>query len=526
MTPIESAIEYAKAGFSVIAVGHDKKPLFKWEEFQNRIASEKEIKLWPKNANVGIVTGKVSNLTVVDTDTEDATKIVQQLIPENYTIPIQETPSGGRHFLFKYQAGLNNRARVTNGIDIRTEGGYIVASPSINGIGKGWNWLEGLSPLVTHAEEMPKELLTYIINSLKELNIHGTVDRTGDMSTSVYKMFELGTRDEDIFHIANQLMISRTQEWRVRQVLEILGKNCNPPFPEKEIGEKIKSVLKRAEKRERNLAEEVREWICLQGVYILSTNCLHDLHLSTREERKNLSIIFKRLCEQGVIERYGDRPGCFKVLAEELEEIDWENADDSILNIELPFDIHRWVELMPKNIIVIAGVQNAGKTCFLLNLALMNMDKFKVLYFSSEMEGPELKKRLKKFDVPLKKWRGVKFYKKEEDFAKELDPDGLNIIDFLEITDRFYLIAERLREYHKKLKKGVLFVAIQKDPHKDYGRGGNLGLEKPRLYINLDSHKLKIIKAKNWHTDFNPNGMEFKFKLIQGSKFIEIMKED
>jgi len=47
--------------------------------------------------------------------------------------------------------------------------------------------------------------------------------------------------------------------------------------------------------------------------------------------------------------------------------------------------IERWVKTLPKNIIILAGEANAGKTALLLNFCSMNMGKFKINYFSSEM---------------------------------------------------------------------------------------------------------------------------------------------
>lgn len=524
MTILEAAMKYQEMNFSVIPVDNKKVPLIKWEPYQKQRASREEIKGWFQkwpNMNIGIVTGAISNLLVVDTDTASAIMRVNDAIPESLLVPCQRTPKGGKHFIFKHQEGFINRARVAEGIDVRTEGGYIVASPSVNGTGKGWQWIEGLSLLEVHPPPLPNAIEA-IIKELKKDLSRGDVDKSVDseqkVSTTVY-MFREGRRDEDLFHTANCLVKGGARQDEIYQILHTVmaswGEHDN-----KWIQAKIDSAMKRAERKERNLSDEVKDWVCLQSGYFLSTECQHSLQLSTREDKKNVSIILKRLCEQGVIERFGERSGSFRKIETDIELIDWENADDSILPLQFPFEIERLISIMPKNILVIAGVPNAGKSCFLLNFARMNMDKWPILYFSSEMDGPELKARLKKFEGPIKQWRKVGFYKKEEDFANALNPDGVNIIDFLEITDKFYLIAERLREYHKRLNKGILFVAIQKDPQKEYGRGGGLGLEKPRLYLTLDRGKLKIIKGKTWASEINPERMEIEFKIVQGAKFI------
>lgn len=534
MTILEAAIRYQELGFSVIPVDDKKHPLIKWEPYQKQRASKVEIEMWFKkwpNMNIGIVTGPISKLLVVDTDTVSAITRVDEAVPESLLVPCQRTPKGGKHFFFEHKEGFVNRARVSEGIDVRTTGGYVVIAPSSNGKGSGWRWMEGLSLLEVQPPPIPNAIEAIIKafdfkgggyrggeGSGSLGNVDKSVDTPSELSTTVY-MFREGRRDEDLFHTANCLVKGGARQEEISQILRIITLSWGE-HDEKWIQTKIASAMKRAERKERNLAEEVKDWICLQTGYILSTDCLHDLQLSTREERKNLSIILKRLCDQHIIERYGEKSGCFRKIETEIELIDWENADDSIIPLQFPFEIERLVSIMPKNILVIAGTPNAGKTAFLLNFARMNMDKWPILYFSSEMEGAELKARLKKFEGPLKQWRRIGFYKKEEDFANALNPDGVNIIDFLEITDKFYLIAERLREYHKKLNRGVLFVAIQKDPQKEYGRGGGLGLEKPRLYLTLDRGKLKIVKGKTWASEQNPEGMEIEFKVVQGAKFI------
>ena len=69
---LKAALSYAEMGLSVIPVASNKKPAIKsWIPYQKESASEKQIIHWWGNnprANIGIVTGAISNLTVVDLD--------------------------------------------------------------------------------------------------------------------------------------------------------------------------------------------------------------------------------------------------------------------------------------------------------------------------------------------------------------------------------------------------------------------------------------------------------------------------
>jgi hypothetical protein len=81
----KAALEYLVRGWSGIPIegnGGRKKPLVKWQEFQERLATPEEVagwwKKWP-DANVGIVTGAISNLVVVDTDGPEGEAFVAEL---------------------------------------------------------------------------------------------------------------------------------------------------------------------------------------------------------------------------------------------------------------------------------------------------------------------------------------------------------------------------------------------------------------------------------------------------------------
>ncbi|MES2224163.1 MAG: VapE domain-containing protein [Patescibacteria group bacterium] len=133
----KQALQYLLTyGFSVFPVGKDKRPLLSsWKEFQTRLPTEEEINKWWKqfpDANIGIATGKVSNITVVDIDSHkgtDSAKLDQ--FPKTYTV---KTGNGGLQLYYNYQAGLTVSTEAyphLPHVDIRSDGGYVVAPPSV-----------------------------------------------------------------------------------------------------------------------------------------------------------------------------------------------------------------------------------------------------------------------------------------------------------------------------------------------------------------------------------------------------------
>lgn len=526
---LAAALNYAeKHKFSVIPLKPGEKvPYFSWEPFQSRIASRAEITSWWSNtpqANVGIVTGKVSNLFVVDLDKyaegydEEKTS---EYIPDSIITPAVNTPRGGQHLYFVNPEGdITIKARILPGIDYRGQGGYVVAPPSVNGTGKPYAWIDGMGL------EIPLSHLPDALSNL--ISFKGGIIRGGNspsrqmssLSSNVVNYFESGRRDEDLFSTANALTKGGMPQDMIEQVLERLIVSWGEENDPKWVRAKVESAFKRAERRERNLTAEVKEWILSSSGVFLSSDVVKCLHLSSRDEKKHLSTVLRRLVTEGLIEKHGERNGCFRIPEDRADEIDIWSASVKPLPVRYPLGIEQFVNTFSKNIIVVAGSPDAGKTAFLLNFAFLNMYKHKVHYFSSEMGAEELRQRLLKFGVDINEWKRVTWKERASNFADVIEPEAVNIIDFLEIHDEFYKVGGIIKTIFDRLTTGIAVIGLQKPSGRDEGLGGQRGLEKPRLYLSMEPGRLKIVKAKNWINDqINPNGHFIEWKLGGGCNF-------
>lgn len=121
---------------------------------------------WP-NANIGIVTGEISNLLVVDIDPRHGGDQSWELLEAQHgkvsTVAVI-TGSGGRHYYFCHPGRKigNTSNRLGPGIDTRGDGGYIVAPGSIHKTGKRYEWAPGASPNETLIAPAPEWLLDLI----------------------------------------------------------------------------------------------------------------------------------------------------------------------------------------------------------------------------------------------------------------------------------------------------------------------------------------------------------------------------
>lgn len=118
--------------FPLIPINEDKKPKCKWKDDSNYIYSNN----LANNLNhlgFGLITGEASNIMVVDLDNKngkEGSKEFQKLLDEiGVTVNTfaVKTPNNGYHLYFKYREGLKNTSDILDGIDIRTQGGYIIA---------------------------------------------------------------------------------------------------------------------------------------------------------------------------------------------------------------------------------------------------------------------------------------------------------------------------------------------------------------------------------------------------------------
>ncbi len=240
------------------------------------------------------------------------------------------------------------------------------------------------------------------------------------------------------------------------------------------------------------------------------------------DQKHRIYEIIQKAETDGIITRTGSRHGTYRLVDREPHIMDIDAVEERVSDIYLPLLLHTMVELYPKNIILVSGEKDAGKTCFALNVAYANRDKFSVRYFNSEMGSMELRKRLVKFpsSFRLAEWKRITWMEQANNFEDHIDPNGLNIIDFLEVGAEAYTVTQDIRRVFDKLDKGLLLIVMQKRSYKEFAVGGEGTLEKARLAVNLEhnfgENIARITVAKNWKGDERPRGKVCKYKIVQG----------
>lgn len=230
---LDAAKSYVARGISILPLKEKSKipAIPSWKEYQTRKPTEDELVKWFGNGsrhNIGIVTGGISGLAVVDLDSPEAVEFVKA--KGGLITPTVKTGKGF-HLYCLYQDGIRNFQKRADlpGIDLRGEGGYVVAPPSIHESGHVYQWgrergldipLAGLPSWILAEKPEDKQPITELYNGIEK----------GSRNMALARLAGSWVNDggtlEDITH----------------QAL-LWNQGNRPPLPEHEVRATVKSIF-------------------------------------------------------------------------------------------------------------------------------------------------------------------------------------------------------------------------------------------------------------------------------------------
>jgi KaiC/GvpD/RAD55 family RecA-like ATPase len=242
----ETFLEYLGLGWSVFPVTFsrnasgkvEKKPLVAWKKYQSELATGEEVEEWMKlkPMGIGLATGEVSRVVVVDVDdVDDPIKLSSPIV-------VKSAFSGGRHYFYRWTEGLRNTVRMDGmPIDFRGDGGYVVLPPSAYGE-KKYEFETRSHPM--YLSEMPDS-----ISKMLHKKVHTPLEFDTSLENPYPKVSE-GGRNDTAARVAGSLLQKidinlwdmaawgSLRQWNIEK--------CDPPLPEHELKRTFDSV-KRAE---------------------------------------------------------------------------------------------------------------------------------------------------------------------------------------------------------------------------------------------------------------------------------------
>lgn len=238
-----------------------KKPaMVDWTKYQKKPVSKLQFLKWKSmfvdkpGRGMAIITGKVSNLLVVDIDSQSSFDNLQKYLKNVKTV-IVRTPGGGWHYYFKYRDGFGNRAKIDqDGLDIRAEGGYVIAPPSLYPDGKPYFFEEQhkfTGPEVV--APIPEDLYQHIAKLIKNRPTSADKKRTGKSTSPksndkwldklVANGIREGSRVTELVRVVGLLKRKLVSDVLIESVVRTINEKCDPPLTEKELlGEVLESI--------------------------------------------------------------------------------------------------------------------------------------------------------------------------------------------------------------------------------------------------------------------------------------------
>lgn len=245
---LAAALHYAQdLGWSVFPVSEKTKKPYTPHGCKDAKKDVQAIKAWWKrypNASIGVATGLPSHLLVIDLDIDenkglDGMRELREWEKAHKELPDTVsaiTGRGGSHFYYKYDGSekYKNRAGILDGIDVRGDGGYIIAPPSLHPNGTEYQW-----------ENDPDDTeMSEITDTVKEfLSIGKTAS-----SAEIFKLPDkigAGKRNDTIYRFACSMQSKGASDPTILSAcLSENAVRCTPPLTENEVKQLVSSALK------------------------------------------------------------------------------------------------------------------------------------------------------------------------------------------------------------------------------------------------------------------------------------------
>ncbi len=574
---------YREQGLSIIPIPYRRKAAaIKWLDYQKRQASKAEIEQWFNNdtSNIAVVTGAISsNLCVLDCDSEEKYFELKGIIENkleldnllSHTLVVKTGRGYHVYFLTEELVRFQKFPR----LDIKGEGGYVIAPPSIHPNGTEYKFINQNIPsiMVIHSlediginrEQGPQDLIYNTQPKWVRKTLQGVAE---------------GVRNETCFKLAGYFKNHLPKDITTQLLINWNNKN-QPPLSQKEVVTAVDSAYTYAvnyliklnnNKRKDSWGEKeisfksgqvsgqvvdnFREYGELAKPFDEFLRENPEPH-SKKEVAELIGTTYRDPSFIKLIQRRA-KDGDIKILAGG-DKIQWVNKDwqrsrvrpgieqRRFLRLSLPLGAEKYIALPEHSQIVVAGDIGSGKTHWAYALAEPNLGKLPIRHFFNEMGSSKAEMLLddfpklqEAFNANSDAYALVNLDAEPLDVGASLDPNGLNIYDWLHLPtskEWFLLLQRELMILSQKLDKGVIVVMLQKKRGKSLGYGSDITRMQCELYLTLNieqdvaSHKegrIDIVKCRDWASKINPEVLSCRYytalkhgKLVGNSDWFE-----
>ena len=197
--------------------------------------------------NIGLATGAVSGLFVIDVDGLDGESEMRKLEAEHGALPetVEVITGRGRHIYFKMpdMPVRNSASKLAPSVDVRGDGGYVLAPPSIHPSGRRYHWSVDCANKIAPAPEWLLARLCKPKNSTTATPPAAWRDLAAAGAAE-------GCRDMTVTKLAGHLLYRHIDPIvTLTLLLSWNATHCAPPLPESDINRIVASICGRELKR-------------------------------------------------------------------------------------------------------------------------------------------------------------------------------------------------------------------------------------------------------------------------------------
>jgi Bifunctional DNA primase/polymerase, N-terminal/Primase C terminal 1 (PriCT-1) len=205
------------------------------------------------NYNLAVATGAVSDLFVVDVDDEDGEASLSKLEAAHTPLPptVQTITARGRHLWWRHPKRRVpcNAKTIIPGCDIRGDGGYVVAPPSIHRTGKRYTWSVDSGNAIAPAPDWLVAIVTS--GAPGRPTPADRIPATTDWATAIAGIPE-GRRDCTLAKVTGYLLRHYIAPALVLDIVQLVNAaRCAPPLPTADV-DRIVDSISRKELNRRN----------------------------------------------------------------------------------------------------------------------------------------------------------------------------------------------------------------------------------------------------------------------------------
>lgn len=202
---------------------------------------------WP-TANVAVRTGAESGLVVLDVDGDAGHAALRRLLAEHGSLPptaAVATPSGGAHHYFRHPGGriANSAGKLGDGLDVRGDGGYVLAPPSIGAQGR---------PYAVAERAGVADLPPWLLRLLRDGG-NGWRQPTpaSEWVAIVRDGLPEGQRNAGLARLVGYLLRRDLEEPLVAEFVHLVNARSRPPLPDCEVDQVVESISRLEQRRRR-----------------------------------------------------------------------------------------------------------------------------------------------------------------------------------------------------------------------------------------------------------------------------------